>query len=73
MVLSKNNLLDLIATEIEDFHGVIIPDHTEEQKIIYPLFTSFPGIFQKKIHVYFLSGKTVNYRVHYYIFKFKIL
>lgn len=73
MSLSKNNFLDLIAAEIEEFYGVIIFNHTEEQKIIYPIFGSFLGFFKKKLCVYFLSGNTINYQVHYYIFNYKIL
>lgn len=73
MSISKNDFIDLIAAEVEEFYGVIIPKHTEEQKIIYTLFRSLLGIYQKKLYVFFLSGKTVNYQIHYYIFSFKIL
>ncbi|ANF49501.1 hypothetical protein [Chryseobacterium glaciei] len=72
MSLSKNNLIDLIAVEIERFHGITIPDYTEEEKIIYPLSKSFSGIYKKELYVYFLSGKAFNYQVHYFIFNFKI-
>jgi len=73
MSVSKNNFLDFIAVEIEGFYGVIIPDHTKENQIAYTLFTSFLTIFQKKLYVYFLSGKTINYQIHYFIFNFKII
>ncbi|MET3538290.1 hypothetical protein SAMN05216324_11731 [Chryseobacterium limigenitum] len=72
MSLSKNNFLDFIATEIEQFYGIRVPDHTQEEKITYTLFKYFFGIFKKKLDVYFLSGKAVNYQVHYFIFNFKI-
>lgn len=72
MSSSKNDFLHLIAIEIEQFYGITIPDYTEEEKIIYPLFKSFFGIFKKELCVYFLSGKAVNYEVHYFIFNVKI-
>lgn len=72
MSLSKNDFLDLIAIEIEQFYGITIPDYTEEEKMSYILFTSFFGIFKKELYVCFLAGKAVNYQVNYFIFNVKI-
>ncbi len=72
MSQSKNNFLDLIATEIEQFYGIRIPEHTGEEKITYTLFKFFSGIYKKELDVYFLSGKAISYQVHYFIFNFKI-
>ncbi|MFC5873732.1 hypothetical protein SAMN05443633_101334 [Chryseobacterium arachidis] len=70
MSSSKNNFLDLIAAEIKEFYGIIIPVYTQEQKIVYTLSESFSGLFQKKLYVYFLSGKAIDYRERYFIFGF---
>ncbi|WP_294282764.1 hypothetical protein [uncultured Chryseobacterium sp.] len=72
MSLSKENFLHLITAEIEETYGVIIPEHTKKEKLIFPLSRSLFGIYQKKLYVSFISGRAVDYKVHHFIFNVKI-
>lgn len=73
MSLSKENFLLIISAEIEELFGIIIPEHTEQEKISYTLSRAFFGIYQKRLYVYFVSGRAVNYKVHYFLFNRKMV
>lgn len=73
MSLSKENFRYIIVAEIEETYGVTIPEHTQENKLVYPLSRSFFGIYEKKLYVYFISGHVVDYKVHHFIFNRKII
>ncbi len=72
MSSSKDTFLHLIRAEIEESFGITIPDQTSEKKMIFPLSSFLAGMYQKKLYVYFQSGKAVNYRVHYFFLSMKI-
>jgi hypothetical protein len=73
MSLFKENFRHIIVAEIEETYGIAIPEHTEKQELVYPLSHSLLGIYQKKLHVYFISGHVVDYKVHHFIFNRKIM
>lgn len=72
MSSSKENFLHLIAAEIEESYGIVLPEHTEKKELVYPLSRYLFGIYQRKLYVYFISGHAVNYSVHHFIFNRKI-
>lgn len=72
MSSSKENFLHFIAAEIEESYGITIPEHTEKKEIVYRLSSFLFGTYQKKLFVYFVSGRPIDYRVHYFIFGLKM-
>jgi hypothetical protein len=69
---SKKVLPELIASEIEEFYGLKIPENTEKEEEIYTLYRTHFGIFSKKIHVRFFLGKAINYQIFYVVLGFRI-
>lgn len=72
MSSSKDTFLHLITAEIEESYGITIPGNITEKKMIFPLSSLFAGIYQKKLYVYFQSGRAVNYKAHYFFFNIKV-
>lgn len=72
MSSSKDTFLHLITAEIEKSYGITIPAQTNEKKMVFTLSSFLAGMYQKKLYVYFQSGKAVNYRVHHFVFRMKI-
>jgi hypothetical protein len=73
MSLFKENFRHIIVAEIEETYGITIPAYTEKNKLIYPLSRPLPGIYHKKLYVYFLSGHVIEYKVHHFIFNIKVM
>ena len=69
---SQKILPDLIASEIENFYGLKIPENIEKEEEIYTLYRTYFGIFSKKIHISFFLGKAINYQIFYVVLGFRI-
>jgi len=64
----KNNFLHLIKCEIEEFYKITVPDRKEQKEAIYVLSNYLFGLYKKKLHINFLNGQAINYKISHCIF-----
>jgi hypothetical protein len=69
---SEKILPNLIASEIEEFYELKIPETTEKEEETYTLYRAYFGIFSKKIHVSFFLGKAIDYQIFYVVLGIRI-
>jgi len=64
----KHSFFHLIKCEIEEFYKITIPDCTEQKEAVYVLASYLFGLYKKMLHVDFLNGEVINYKISYDIF-----
>lgn len=71
MSTSKEDFFHLIKVEIQEFYGIIVPEYTENNQIVYTV-SRLLNIYEKRLYVNFIDGVAVNYRISYFIFNINI-